>query len=40
MIRRRYELTVTDTETGTRRTYVNPQGAFASVGDTRAFEVP
>jgi hypothetical protein len=32
-----YTLTVTDTETGTVRTYTNPRGRFASVGDTAAF---
>lgn len=36
----RYELTVTDTDTGVVRSYVNPQGRFASVGDTHAFAVP
>ena len=35
-----YEMTVTDTVTGAVRIYENPQGAFASVGDTRAFAVP
>ena len=35
-----YTLTVTDTLTGAVRTYENPQGTFASVGDTRAFAVP
>jgi len=32
-----YEITVTDTETGTTKTYENPSGNFASVGDTEAF---
>lgn len=32
-----YTLTVTDTRTGAIRTYHNPQGRFASVGDTAAF---
>ena len=32
-----YTLTVTDTATGAVRTYTNPQGTFASVGDTAAF---
>jgi ELWxxDGT repeat protein len=32
-----YTLTVTDTETGTVRTYTNPSGRFASVADTNAF---
>jgi ELWxxDGT repeat protein len=32
-----YTLTVTDTETGTTRTYTNPSGRFASVADTNAF---
>ena len=32
-----YEITVTDTETGAVQRYLNPSGAFASVGDTRAF---
>jgi ELWxxDGT repeat protein len=32
-----YTLTVTDTETGTVRTYRNLSGRFASVGDTGAF---
>ena len=36
----RYTLTVTDLFTGARRTYENPQGDFASVGDTRAFADP
>jgi hypothetical protein len=31
-----YEITVTDTMTGNTRTYSNPQGNFASVGDTQA----
>jgi ELWxxDGT repeat protein len=35
-----YTLTVTDTETGAVRTYSNPSGRFASVGDTGAFAVP
>ncbi len=33
----RYSLTVTDTQTGATRRYVNPSGRFASVGDTVAF---
>ncbi len=33
----RTEMTVTDTETGIVKTYVNPLGNFASVGDTTAF---
>lgn len=33
-----YRLTVTDTETGQIKTYDNPAGRFASVGDTDAFE--
>jgi hypothetical protein len=32
-----YTLTVTDTQTGIIRTYQNPSGRFASVGDTSAF---
>jgi ELWxxDGT repeat protein len=32
-----YSLTVTDTQTGAARRYVNPPGALASVGDTSAF---
>jgi ELWxxDGT repeat protein len=32
-----YTLTVTDTQTGLARRYVNPSGQFASVGDTIAF---
>jgi ELWxxDGT repeat protein len=32
-----YTLTVTDTQTGLARRYFNPQGSFASVGDTHAF---
>ena len=32
-----YTVTVTDTETGTVRTYTNPQGQLASVADTSAF---
>jgi len=32
-----YTLTVTDTVTGTTRTYENPTGRFGSVGDTEAF---
>ncbi|MCP4654375.1 MAG: hypothetical protein GY856_03040, partial [bacterium] len=32
-----YTLTVTDTVTREARTYVNPSGIFASVGDTQAF---
>ncbi|HKI02914.1 MAG TPA: ELWxxDGT repeat protein [Thermoanaerobaculia bacterium] len=32
-----YSLTVTDTQTGLARRYFNPQGHFASVGDTHAF---
>jgi len=32
-----YTITVTDTETGTARTYSNPQGRLASVADTSAF---
>jgi ELWxxDGT repeat protein len=32
-----YELTVTDTQTGAARRYVNPAGSLASVADTTAF---
>ncbi len=32
-----YELTVTDTQTGAARRYVNPHGTLASVADTSAF---
>jgi len=32
-----YTITVTDTETGIARTYSNPLGSLASVGDTKAF---
>ena len=32
-----YTLTVTDTITGHIRTYTNPSGRFASIGDTQAF---
>ena len=32
-----YTLTVTDTQTGTTRTYTNPSGRLASVADTSAF---
>ncbi|HKD19054.1 MAG TPA: hypothetical protein VKG23_14470, partial [Thermoanaerobaculia bacterium] len=32
-----YTITVTDTQTGTSKPYVNPQGALASVADTAAF---
>jgi len=32
-----YTLTITDTATGTVKTYTNPAGKFASVGDTSAF---
>jgi hypothetical protein len=32
-----YTITVTDTQTGLFRTYANPQGSIASVGDTNAF---
>src|SRR5262249_25615728 len=32
-----YTLTVFDTLTGALRTYTNPNGTFASVGDTKAF---
>ncbi len=35
-----YTITVTDTQTGATRTYHNPQGQMASVGDTEAFYVP
>jgi photosystem II stability/assembly factor-like uncharacterized protein len=35
-----YTLTVTDHTTGEVRTYVNPQGTQASVGDVDAFAVP
>jgi hypothetical protein len=35
-----YTLTVTDTVTGIVRTYENPSGSFASVGDTLAFGKP
>jgi hypothetical protein len=34
-----YTLTVTDTVTGATKTYQNPSGQFASVGDTAAFRV-
>jgi hypothetical protein len=33
-----YTLTVTDTLTGVTKSYTNPSGAFASVGDTSAFK--
>ena len=33
-----YTLTVTDTQTGKIKSYRNPSGRFASVGDTQAFE--
>ena len=33
-----YTLTVTDSQTGAVKTYHNPSGQFASVGDTEAFE--
>ena len=33
-----YTLTVTDSQTGAVKTYFNPSGQFASVGDTGAFE--
>jgi hypothetical protein len=33
-----YTLTVTDTTNGKVKTYVNPSGQFASVGDTKAFD--
>jgi hypothetical protein len=32
-----YTLTVTDTQTGTVKTYKNPSGQFGSVADTGAF---
>jgi hypothetical protein len=32
-----YTVTVTDTQTGDVKTYLNPSGRFASVGDTSAF---
>jgi len=32
-----YSMTVTDTQTGAVRTYINPPGTFASRGDTDAF---
>ncbi len=32
-----FTLTVTDTETGSSKSYFNPHGTFASVGDTSAF---
>ena len=32
-----YTIRVTDTETGQVKTYTNPNGTFASVGDTDAF---
>ncbi|MCP4661755.1 MAG: dimethyl sulfoxide reductase anchor subunit [bacterium] len=32
-----YTMTVTDTETGAVKSYTNPSGQFASVGDTTAF---
>jgi hypothetical protein len=32
-----YTLTVTDTQTGAKRTYTNPSGRFASAADTSAF---
>ncbi len=35
-----YTMTVTDTETGIVKTYSNPSGVFASVGDTEAFGKP
>ena len=35
-----YVLQVLDTETGEQREYRNPQGMFASVGDTSAFPLP
>jgi len=34
-----YTLRVTDTQTGGTKTYFNPSGRFASVGDTMAFSV-
>lgn len=33
-----FELTVTDSETGKVKSYTNPSGRFASVGDTSAFK--
>jgi len=33
-----YTLTVTDTSNGKTKTYLNPSGQFASVGDTKAFD--
>jgi hypothetical protein len=35
-----YTITVTDTQTGHSKTYVNPQGALASVADTAALPGP
>lgn len=35
-----YTLTITDTVTGAVKTYTNPSGQFASVGDTTAFPAP
>jgi hypothetical protein len=35
-----YTLTITDTVTGAVKTYSNPSGQFASVGDTSAFPAP
>ncbi len=32
-----YTITVTDTTAGDRKTYDNPNGQFASMGDTAAF---
>lgn len=32
-----YTVTVRDTQTGRVKTYVNPNGQFASIGDTNAF---
>ena len=32
-----FELDITDTSTGTVKTYRNPSGTFASLGDTEAF---
>ena len=32
-----YTITITDTETQTVKTYVNPEGTLASVADTEAF---
>jgi hypothetical protein len=32
-----YTVTVTDSNTGAKRTYTNPSGRFASVADTQAF---